>query len=316
MQTADGSYCLSIWPASKGGPPGGDGNEGTTAIGAETYQIIRTLDLLGVHDVAQGGLNYWLLSKPARPFVWYAEAMGDGALTVPFNGPNRHSPGYDQKHGGGHGAILETAAFHYRLTADRAWLDKVAPRLAEACRAIGRVRREWMKTVSPNAWCYGMIPPGNTGDDGAFRLTYYLNAHWYAGLASAVRVLSAEFPGRYRDLQPEADAFRADLRKALDRSAAMTPVVKVADGTYRRYISWQPYQRGIGTALDVGGDGWGIECTANGLRMVPNVIGADEPIVQEMLDVHEDLPDCPPATQRIYARALVRSDRFRAAKRS
>jgi len=105
---------------------------------------------------------------------------------------------------------------------------------------------------------------------------------------SAARLLSAEFPGRYDDLLPEADAFRADLRKAVERSLAMTPVVKVADGTYRRYVSWQPYQRGIGTVLETGTDGWAMECVASGLRMVPNVIGADEQVVQEMLDVHED----------------------------
>ncbi len=285
----DGTYCVSIWPPTKGGPAGDDGNEGAAAIGAETYQIIRTLDLIGCHDVAEGGLNYWLFGKHAKPFIWFAETMGDGALVVPFNGPNHHSPGYDQKHSGGHGIVLDTAVFHYRLTADRVWLDKAAPRMAEACRAIGRVRRQWMKTLDKDVWCYGLLPPANTGDDGAFQLTYYLNANWYAGLMSAARLLTAEFPGRNDDILREAEAFRTDFRAAVDRSLALTSVVKVADGTYRRYVSWRPYQRGIGTALDMGTDGWGGETCANGMRLIPNLIAADEPAAQEMLDVHEDI---------------------------
>ena len=279
----DGTYCVSIWPFDKGGPH--DGNEGMAAIGAETYQILRTLDLIGLSDVAEGGLNYWIFGKHAIPFVWFAEVMGDDALVDPFNSPNHHSPGYDQKHTGGHGQILHTAAFHYRLTGDRAWLQKATPALEKACNATIRVRKEWTKHLSKEAWGYGLIPPGNVSDLGDTRLYFYLSLCWYSGLKAAARVLS---DGHASSLVEEAERFRLDFRKAVDRSAALTPVVKVRDGTYRRYVPWQPYLRGTGIELQVGAAGRYLNAVMGGLRLVPDIYDQQESVVQEMLDVYED----------------------------
>jgi hypothetical protein len=281
----DGTYCVSIWPFDNGGPVGQDGNEGAAAIGAETYQILRTLDLIGVHDVAEGGLNYWIFGKHAIPFVWFANVMGDDALVRPFNSPNHHSPGYDQKHSGGHGQILNTAAFHYRLTGDSEWLAKARPALEKACNAAIRVRKEWMKGVSTEAWGYGLIPPANTGDGGQTRLLFYMSSCWYAGLKEAAGILSADQPS---SLLEEAEHFRRDFRKAVERSAALTPVVKVRDGTYRRFVPWQPYLRGTGIGLQIGMDCWSANPVIGGLRLVPDIYDQHESIVQEMLDVYED----------------------------
>ena len=282
----DGTYCVSIWPFDKGGPVGHDGHEGMAAIGAETYQILRTLDLIGLSDVAEGGLNYWIFAKHATPFVWFAEVMGGDALTKPFNSPNHHSPGYDQKHSGGHGQILRAAAFHYRLTGDRAWLQKATPTLEKACNAAIRVRKEWMKHLSEEAWAYGLIPPANTGDDGGTRLLFYMSSCWYAGLMEAAKVLSE---GQASTLLEEAERFRQDFRKAVERSAALSPVVKVRDGTYRRYVPWQPYLRGTGMGMQLGVDAPAINAIIGGLRLVPDIYDEQESIVQEMFDVYEDV---------------------------
>ena len=47
-------------------------------------------------------------------------------------------------------------------------------------------------------------------------------------------------PGKYAALLKEVESFRRDFRKATDRSMALSPVVKVADGTYRRCLTFAP----------------------------------------------------------------------------
>ena len=91
----------------------------------------------------------------------------------------------------------------------------------------------------------------------------------------------------------EAELFRQDIRKAADRSMALAPVVKVGDGTYRRYVPFAPYMRGLGTELDTGfsgyADGRWFEFVMGSLLLVRcGIYDVNEPVVQEMLDVYED----------------------------
>jgi hypothetical protein len=140
--------------------------------------------------------------------------------------------------------------------------------------------------MSEEAWGHGLIPPANTGDDGGTRLSFYMSSCWYAGLKEAAKVLSE---GQSSSLLEEAERFRQDFRKAVERSAALTPVVKVRDGTYRRYVPWQPYLRGTGMGMQVGLDAGSTNAVIGGLRLVPDIYDQQESIVQEMFDVYEDV---------------------------
>jgi hypothetical protein len=282
----DGSYCVSIWP-----PDVGD----WTALGLESATNIRALDAMGEPDVARGGLNYWLFSaKHVTPWGRFFE-LGDGPLTA----PGRHLSGklqndhYDQHHSGGHGRVLEACALHYLLTRDSAWLDKAEPVLAKACDWTLRQRKLWSHDVPPSAWCYGLEPPGDPCDGGDVRLFFSINAWHYAGVRRAAEVLAARNPGKYAALLEQVESFRRDLRKATDRSMALSPVVKVADGTYRRSLTFAPYLRGLGSDLDTGfsgyADGRWFEMVMGGLLLVrAGIYDVREPIVQELLDVYED----------------------------
>lgn len=281
----DHTYCPNIFRRTYEVPYCGGG----AAIGQESFQIIRALDLMGMHEQAECCLNYWLFGEHAAPFVWYAEQMRDGALVNPYNGPNHISPGYDQKHSGGHGQILHTAAFHYRLTHDKSWYRKARPVLEKACQAILRVRNEWMKKLPGDCWAYGLIPPAVCSDCNDMRLFYFMSTVWYSGLQAAAGILAEEGSEIGADLRRDADLSLQYLRKAVERTAALTPVVRVRDGTYRRYVTWQPYLRSVGMYMPLGGgQGW-AECVFGGLTLVPTVYGQSEPIVQDMLDVYEDL---------------------------
>jgi hypothetical protein len=270
---SDGTWCISIWP------------DFDTAIGAESYQIIRALDLVGIHDIAAGGLDYWLHRKHERPFAWFADVLGDDALCTATSWP-----GYDQKHGGGHGMIMQAAALHYRLTGDEVWLKRARPVLKRACAATVRLREAWMAQVPRENWCYGLLPPFETGDTTDARCCYLLAHAWYVGLrdvAAALEESGDADPG----LRVHIQDFRNSLRKAMEKSAAAMPVVRVRDGTYRRYLGWQPYLRVMTTGMHFGHgmDGAYVDCVAGGLRYVPDIFQPREAIVEELLDVYEDV---------------------------
>ena len=283
----DGAYCVGIWPPD---------STGYTAIGLESSTNIRAMDVLGLADVAQGGLNYWLFSaKRATPWGKFVD-LGDGPLTAP--GRNSTEPGfrndhYDQHHGGGHGRVLETCALHYRLTGDNAWLDKAEPVLKKACDWTIRQRKLHSSHLSPGCWCYGLQPPADVCDGSDVRLFFGLNAWYYAGLKQVAEVLAERSPGKQNGLLEEAERFRRDIRRAADRSMALAAVVKVADGTYRRYVPFAPYMRGLGSDMETGfsgyADGRWFESVMGDLLLVRSgVYDVHEPVVQEMLDVYED----------------------------
>ncbi|MGA2253420.1 MAG: hypothetical protein ABSG53_02065 [Thermoguttaceae bacterium] len=281
----DDIYCISIWEPWE--------PMGYTAIGLESSTNIRVLDLMGSADVARGGLNWWLFFvKHTTPWGKLAD-LGDGPLTAPGHSLKRMDSHYDQHHGGGHGRVLESCALHYLLTGDAAWLDKAGTLLANACDWTIQERKLWNRDLPPSAWCYGLQPPTDVCDGSDIRLFYSLNAWYYAGLKQAAEVLAGRSTAQYAGLVKEAELFRRDIRKAADRSMALSPVVKVRDGTYRRYVPFAPYMRGLGTEMDTGfsgyADGRWFEFVMGGLLLVRSgIYDAHEPVVQEMLDVYED----------------------------
>jgi hypothetical protein len=125
------------------------------------------------------------------------------------------------------------------------------------------------------------------------RLFFGLNAWYYAGLKQAAEVLAERSPGKQTALLEEVELFRRDIRRAADRSLALSAVVKVGDGTYRRYVPFAPYMRGLGSDVETGfsgyADGRWFESVMGDLLLVRSgIYDVHEPVVQEMLDVYED----------------------------
>ena len=287
-QMPDGTYCVSIWPFDKGAPARRDGNEGVAAIAGESERNIRVLDWLGLHDVAQGGIDYWLIGERGRPYFKFAEAFGNDALANPYNGFNKTSPGYDEKHAPGHGHVLKLFAHHYRITKDKEWLHKHKDRVVGACRAIGRLRAELKKRIGPDSWCHGLLPPSSSGDLGETRIHYHINYFFWSGLWEAGKILKEENYPEADEILAEADDFKNAILSALEKTIAYCPVVKVKDGSYRRYVTWQPYARGKSQAMDMSADPNYFECVINGAMFIPDLIGPNDPIADEQLDMLED----------------------------
>ena len=247
QRVRDDTYCVSIWDPA---PPN---SLGYTAIGLESSTNIRALDMLGSADVAHGGLNWWLFFvKRSMPWGKFVD-LGDGPLTAPGHNLEGMKSHYDEHHAGGHGRVLESCAT--ALPPDRR--HRVArqgrPGAQEGVRLDHSTTQEMEPEHPAERWCYGLQPPTDLCDGSDVRLFFCLNAWYYAGLKRAAEVLAARSGGKYAELVKEAELFRQDIRKATDRSLALSPVVKVADGTYRRCLPFAPYMRGLGTR-----DGYGF----------------------------------------------------------
>ena len=284
-------YVVSIWPFDKGGVVGKDGNEGMVALGEESYQNIRALDFLGLHDIAEGGLNYWLFGEHALPFVWFAEEMGDDALVNPFNSPNRRSPGYDQKHSFGHGRIMQTSAFHFRITGNHDWLIKAEPVLHKACDATFKLRRKWMEQLNGNTRVYGLMPPSCTSDYGITRLFFIISAAYYSGVRDVIEILPNAGSKDITDLESDLHFFEKDFRKAMDSAMALAPVTRINNETCCRTVPFAAYLRGLGNDFSINTNNhlW-HEIVMGALSIVRSgIYRPNEPVVQEMLDIYEDL---------------------------
>ena len=63
----------------------------------------------------------------------------------------------------------------------------------------------------------------------------------------------AEFdPEAGRKYRDEADAFRKDIRRAVEREAALSPVRLGRDGTYHSFIPQTAYARGAILSMELG----------------------------------------------------------------
>ncbi len=96
----------------------------------------------------------------------------------------------------------------------------------------------------------------------------------------------------------EAESYRNDLKAAVERSIALSPVVLVRDGTYRSFIPFACYVRGFasgawswrrpGSGAHVGGLYWDTIQSAEPLVSPAGILPPDDRRVQGTLDVLED----------------------------
>ena len=82
---------------------------------------------------------------------------------------------------------------------------------------------------------------------------------------------SRDWPRRWPSIDPdggakltaEAEAYRKDLRAAVERSIALSPVVPVRDGTFHSVIPFACYVRGLSTGA------WGWQRDGSGAHVGP-----------------------------------------------
>ncbi len=288
-------------------------------LGAETYMVLAALDKMGSNAAAADGFDQWL-SLPAHPHNGAEPGQTGGALrdrpTGLFSdgvgclthavGPPGAGGHMDSVHAFGPGSIGWALVEHYRLTGDREWFTASAPAIKANVEWMVRQRKVLQNLVprGERLWAKGLTPALQvTPDSGGLWLQFYeCQAYYWVGVAHFAEALATIDPAEGAKLTAEAEEFRKDLRAAVDRSIALSPVVPVRDGTYHSVIPFACYVRGLATGAlglgcarssvasgsHVGPLYWDTVQSAAALVSPAGLLPADDVRVQGYLDVLED----------------------------
>lgn len=281
-------------------------------LAAETYMVLRVLDHMGSHQAAADGFDQWLSlpmdhnsaghnegSLPDRPTGLFSD--GHGCLTL-AEGPDGVGGQMDGIHAFGPGSIGWALTEHYWMTGDTDWLKASAPRIVANAEWMLRQRR-LMSSVMPGGehlWCRGLQPALQvTPDSGGLWLQFYeCEAYYWASISRLATTLAVIDPKEGARLSAEAESYRKDLRAAVERSIALSPVVPVRDGTFHSVIPAAPYIRGLctgawgwerdGSGAHVGPLYWDTVQSAAALISPAGLLATGDVRVQGYLDVLED----------------------------
>ena len=194
----------------------------------------------------------------------------------------------------GPGAIMFALVEHFRLTGDDEWLKANAPRMKANVEWILRQRRLLAGIVpgGDRLWCKGLQPPHQvTPDSGGQLMQFYESeAYYWLAVERFADILAQIDPAEGARLAAEAEAYRKDLKAAVERSIALSPVVLVRDGTYRSFIPFACYVRGFasgawswrrpGSGAHVGGLYWDTIQSAEPLVSPAGLLPPDDRRVQ------------------------------------
>lgn len=266
---------------------------GYQQLSFEAAPMLYAADLVGAHETTAKRFDYWLncpgTVKPDGDFV-----DGDGSFE--YGKTMRYDIGW--YHDGTHTGtwlILRTMADRCLLTGDTAWLEKNLPRMQKAADWIIRQRRQYMADVPgrDRLWAAGLLPPLVLGDTylGRCLWLWYINSDAHAvqalqRFAEAVDAVDPALAKRYRE---EAEAYRQDLLRAVERELALSPVRLTRDGKFRSYMPMSMYRRG-----SMQGESFGIYGEADyGHGALPLFLGggllpADDPRLNGHLEIVEE----------------------------
>ena len=136
----------------------------------------------------------------------------------------------------GPGAIMFALVEHFRLTGDGEWLRANAPRMKANVAWILRQRRLLARIVpgGDRLWCKGLQPAHQvTPDSGGQLMQFYESeAYYWLAVRRFAGILTQVDSAEGKRLTAEAESYRKDLKAAVERSIAISPVVLVRDGTY------------------------------------------------------------------------------------
>jgi hypothetical protein len=178
--------------------------------GGDSGFIIHATDRLGYHEEAAAYLEYFL----SRQGVKAPDGDVDSAEGF-FSGD---VPGVCWM--GDNGFILWAMAEHYKLTGDKPWLKKVAPKMIKSCDWIIR-ERALTKTATngERPRHYGLLPKGRASDNEERNYFYWTDTYSYAGLRGTADVLpEIGLEKEAARLRAEAENYKACILDSVKRS--------------------------------------------------------------------------------------------------
>jgi len=201
----------------------------------------QLLDVAGYHDLSRMYLNTWPVvqgSKPFRGTYTDQNAVFHGAKTGEDYDYTASNYNLD------HGTVMWSLIEHYWMTRDKAWLKGVLPSLKKAADWVVGQRKLTM-ALDGGVRCpeYGLLPAGHLEDNGDWGHWFSVNAYASLGMSVTARALAEAGDPEAVRYQKEADLYRADLRRAVSRAAAASPVVRLRNNTYVPYVPTRVHQR-------------------------------------------------------------------------
>jgi hypothetical protein len=201
----------------------------------------QLLDVTGYHDLSRIYLNTWPAvqgSKPFRGSFTDQAAVYHGAKTGEDYDYTASNYNLD------HGTVLWSMVEHYWITRDREWLRGVTASMKKAADWVVD-QRKLTKVLAGGVPCpeYGLLPAGHLEDNGDWGHWFSVNAYASLGLSAMAKALAETGDADAARYQKEAELYRADLRRAVDRAAAASPVVRLRDNTYVPYVPTRVHQR-------------------------------------------------------------------------
>jgi hypothetical protein len=279
---------IAIWPTDTG-------SGYLPWIAFETFKVIEALDLLGLHDVAEGGLNgYFLASQEERDvdsgFTEYSGYTWVHPTAFTDNdGYMCRKDAYDTRHPAGHGLIMLAAARHCRLVGNNVWLKEAAPGLKKACEFSLRQNDHWNKEVPKESIFHGLLPPMQQNDfyGESMRIFFPTSILYCAGALAVAELFVEERIDGGTELLQASERWREDLRAKLKDAAGLHRVLKIDDGAYRRYLSYSPFSRNSRRFLkryDIL-----MECMHSSLLAANyGIMDRSDPFFQGIMDVVEE----------------------------
>jgi hypothetical protein len=214
------------------------GSFGYGAYGNESIMMITDLDRRGYWKEAERTLELFLhyQGSVALPGTFAStKAVLYGAGGYEAGGYNQH-----------HGWILWGLAEHWWHTRDRAWMQRSAPKLVDACRWIANERKATQRTGTGGRRVpeYGLLPAGSLEDVTDYWFWLSTNCFSWWGMNNAAEALRDFGDPAGGALADEAAAYRRDILAAFREAAVRSPVVRLRDGTYVPKFPSNVYTRG------------------------------------------------------------------------
>ena len=198
-------------------------------LASETHLVLHALDLMGMHKEAWTGWTSGSVFPSKTRSRWAFSRTGSVASRMPRARRARGKHGR-HLHAMGPGAIMFALVEHFRLSGDGEWLK--AKRAADESQR----RVDFAPEAAPGPrivpggdrlWCKGLQPAHQvTPDSGGQLMQFYESeAYYWLVVRRFARILAQIDPAEGARLAAEAESYRKDLKAAVERSIAMSPVV-------------------------------------------------------------------------------------------
>jgi len=242
----------------------------------ETVMIARSMDMRGEHREAE---RYF------EPLLYY---QGNEPLTGRFSTKEGvfHSAGA-YTHGQyamNHGFTLWGIADHYLFTRDRAYLERVAPKIIKGCDfLISERKATMMPDGKPRVPYHGLSPASSLEDVIEFQYWFATNGYFYLGMKRVAEALADSGHPEAGRIAREAESYRRDIERAVREAATRAAAVRRRDGLYMPYVPSRVFQWRHLT------EGWIREALYCSLHLATaEVVPPDDPLITWMLDELED----------------------------